>query len=73
MRAVIVECPCGVDDPDDQIGQPLKHGFLEQVFFVRDGFGEDDEDEEESQDFEAEEVFGGEESEDLQEDGGGEV
>ena len=65
--------PGSIENPHDEIGQPGCDGFFEEVFLVRDGFGEDDEDEEESQDFEAEEVFGGEESEDLQEDGGGEV
>ena len=54
MRAVIGVRPSGVDDPDDEIRQPLQDGFFEQVFFVRDGFREDDEDEEIAQYFEPE-------------------
>ena len=60
LRAVVGICPCGVDDPDDEIGQPCCYGFFEKFFLVGKGFGKDSEDKEEAQDFETEEVFCGE-------------
>ena len=54
MRAVIGVRPGGVDDPNSKVWQPLQDGFFEQVFFICDGFGEDDQDEEIAQDFESE-------------------
>lgn len=61
-EAVVVEQPGGVENPDEQVGEPCFEG-------LRDALEEtalkEDEQKEEADAFDAEEIFGGEDAEQL--------
>ena len=69
IGTVIGISPCRIDEPHDQIRQPLRKSLFEQVFFICNRFSEDDEDKEEAQNLKSEEIFGREQTENLQQDG----